>query len=74
MESLTPRLSRRRALVAAAGRTAADGLVRLNVSAKQLSRKAPRAALLDAVDLVTGEYGARVARYEWSPAALVGAA
>lgn len=64
-----------RALVAAAGRTAAvDGLVRLNVSAKQLSRTAPRAALLDAVDLVTGEYGARVARYEWSPAALVGAA
>ncbi|MGN0101417.1 MAG: DUF2334 domain-containing protein [Dietzia sp.] len=64
-----------RALVAAAGRTAAaDGLVRLNISAKQLSRATPRAALLDAVDLVTGEYGARPARYEWSPAALVGVA
>lgn len=64
-----------RALVAAAGRTAeAGGLVRLNVSAKHLSRRAPRAALLDAVDLVREEYGATAARYEWPPAALVGAA
>lgn len=64
-----------RALVAAAGRTAeAGGLVRLNISATQLSRRAPRAALLDAVDLVAGERGAQVARYEWSPVALVGAA
>lgn len=64
-----------RALVAAAGRTAeAGGLVRLNVSAKHLSRRAPRSALLDAVDLVVGEHGAQVARYEWSPVALAGAA
>lgn len=64
-----------RALVAAAGRTAASGgLVRLNVSATQLDRAAPRAALLDAVDLVVDEHGARVARYEWSPVALAGAA
>lgn len=64
-----------RALVAAAGRTAAaGGLVRLNVSAKQLSRTAPRSALLDAVDLVTDRHGASAARYEWRPVALVGAA
>lgn len=64
-----------RALVAAAGRTAAGGgLVRLNISAKQLTRTAPRSALLDAVDLVTGHHGARAARYEWGPVALVGAA
>ncbi|MDV8002422.1 DUF2334 domain-containing protein [Rhodococcus sp. IEGM 1408] len=64
-----------RALVTAAGRTAAaGGLVRINVSAKQLSRRAPRSALLDAVDRVTGEHGADVARYEWPPVALVGAA
>lgn len=64
-----------RALVAAADRTAAaGGLVRLNVSAKQLSRRAPRSALLDAVDRVAGEHGAEVGRYEWSPVALVRAA
>lgn len=64
-----------RALVTAAGRTAAaGGLVRLNVSATELSRRAPRSALLDAVDRVTGEYGAGVARYEWPPVALVSAA
>lgn len=64
-----------RALVAAAGRTAASGgLVRLNVSAKQLHRSAPRQALLDAVDLMVDKYDARLARYEWSPVALVGAA
>jgi predicted deacetylase len=64
-----------RALVAAAGRTAAaGGLVRLNVAATQLSRRAPRSALLDAVDRVTGEHSARVSRYEWSPVALVGVA
>lgn len=64
-----------RALVAAAGRTAeAGGLVRLNVGAKHLSRRAPRAALLDAVDLVTGRHGARPGRYGWSPIALAGAA
>ncbi|MDX2356884.1 DUF2334 domain-containing protein [Dietzia sp. PP-33] len=60
-----------RALVAAAGRTAAaGGLVRLNVSATQLTRRAPRSALLDAVDRVTGEYGARARCYEWPPVAL----
>ncbi|USX46558.1 DUF2334 domain-containing protein [Dietzia kunjamensis] len=64
-----------RALVSAAGRTAeAGGTVRLNVAAGQLSRRAPRSALLDAVDAVVGEHGARPARYEWSPVALVGAA
>ena len=64
-----------RALVTAAGRTAATGgTVRLNVSAKQLARKAPRSALLDAVDKVTGEHGAHVARYEWPAVALVGVA
>ncbi|MBB1019188.1 DUF2334 domain-containing protein, partial [Dietzia sp. DQ11-71] len=50
------------------------GTVRLNVAAGQLSRRAPRSALLDAVDAVVGEHGARPARYEWSPVALVGAA
>lgn len=64
-----------RALVAAAGRTAAAvGLVRVNVSAKQLSRRAPRSALLDAVDRVVGEHGAEAGRYEWPPVALVRAA
>ena len=64
-----------RALVAAAGRTAeAGGLVRLNVSAKHLSRRAPRTALLDAVDQVTERYGARATRYAWSPVSLVRAA
>lgn len=64
-----------RALVAAAGRTAAaGGLVRLNISAKQLDRTAPREALLDAVDLVADKYGARAHRYEWAPVALAGAA
>lgn len=56
-----------RALVAAAARTArVGGLVRLNVSAKHLDRKAPRSAILDAVDLVM-EKGGRPARYEWLP-------
>lgn len=64
-----------RALVTAAGRTAATGgTVRLNVSAKQLARTAPRSALLDAVDRVTGEHGARAARYEWPAVALLGVA
>lgn len=64
-----------RALVAAAGRTAAaGGPVRLNVSAKQLARRAPRSALLDAVDRVTGENGARATRYEWPAVALAGVA
>lgn len=64
-----------RALVAASGRIAAgDGLVRLNISAKQAGRTTPRSALLDAVDLVAAQYGARTARYEWRPVALVGAA
>lgn len=64
-----------RALVAAAGRTAAaGGMVRLNVSATQLNRRAPRSALLDAVDLVLDRYGARTARYEWAPVAVAGAA
>ena len=64
-----------RALVAAAGRTAASGgLVRLNISATQLGRTVPRAALLDAVDLAVDRHGARAYRYEWSPVALVGAA
>ncbi|MFL0580097.1 DUF2334 domain-containing protein [Dietzia sp. 179-F 9C3 NHS] len=64
-----------RQLVAAAGRTAeAGGLVRLNVSARHLSRRAPRAALLDAVDLVADRHGARAGRYEWLPVALVRAA
>jgi len=43
---------------AAAGRTAeAGGTVRLNVAAGQLSRRAPRSALLDAVDAVVGGEG-----------------
>lgn len=64
-----------RALVAAAGRTAeAGGLVRLNVGAKHLRRRAPRAALLDAVDLVTERHEARPDRYRWSSVALAGAA
>lgn len=64
-----------RQLVGAAGRTAnAGGLVRLNVSAKHLDRRAPRAAVLDAVDLVAGEYGAQARRYEWLQVALVRAA
>lgn len=64
-----------RALVAASGRIAAgDGLVRLNISAKQAARTTPRSALLDAVDLVTAQHGARTTRYEWRPVALVGAA
>ena len=64
-----------RALVAAAGRTAAaGGLVRLNVSATQLTRRAPRSALLDAVELVTAGHGATAGRYEWAPVALAGAA
>ncbi|MFN3600460.1 MAG: DUF2334 domain-containing protein [Dietzia sp.] len=64
-----------RALVSAAGRTAAaGGLVRINVSAKQLERKAPRSALLDAVDRVIGEHGAEAGRYEWPTVALVRAA
>lgn len=64
-----------RALVGAAGRTAAaGGLVRLNISATQLGRTVPRAALLDAVDLAVDRHGARAHRYEWSPVALVGAA
>ena len=64
-----------RALVAAASRTAAaGGLVRLNVSATTLTRTSPRSAFLDAVDRVTGEHGAQVARYAWSPVALVGVA
>lgn len=64
-----------RALVAAAGRTAeAGGLVRLNVSAKHLSRRAPRSALLDAVDTVVGRHDASARRYEWPPVALARAA
>ncbi|MEH6820404.1 MAG: DUF2334 domain-containing protein [Dietzia psychralcaliphila] len=64
-----------RALVSAAGRTAAaGGLVRVNVSAKQLARRAPRSALLDAVDRVTGEHGAEAGRYEWPKVALARAA
>ena len=64
-----------RAMVTAAGRTAAGGgLVRLNVAAKHLRRNTPRSALLDAVDQVTGEHGARATRYEWPAVALVGAA
>lgn len=64
-----------RALVAAAGRTAeGGGLVRLNVSAKHLSRRVPRVALLDAVDLLVDTHGARAVRYEWSPVALAHAA
>lgn len=64
-----------RALVAAAGRTAtAGGLVRLNISATQLGRSAPRAALLDAVDLVLETPGARVRCYDWPRVALAGAA
>ena len=58
-----------RALVAAAGRTAGAGsMVRLNVAAGRLDRKAPRRAVLDAVDLVTGEHGAVPATYRWAPA------
>lgn len=64
-----------RALVTAACRTAAaGGLVRVNVSATQLSRRAPRSALLDAVDRVTGEHGAVTGRYEWPAVALASAA
>lgn len=60
-----------RALVAAAGRTAAaGGLVRLNVSAGQLHRRAPRSAVLDAVDLAVGGFGARATAYTWSPLTL----
>ncbi|MBB0968583.1 DUF2334 domain-containing protein, partial [Dietzia aerolata] len=53
---------------------AGGGLVRLNVAAKHLRRNTPRSALLDAVDQVTGEHGARATRYEWPAVALVGAA
>ena len=64
-----------RALVAAAGRTAAaGGLVRLNVSATQLGRKAPRSAILDAYDLVTQRHDAVVARYGVPAPAVVRAA
>lgn len=57
-----------RAMIAGAGRVAkVGGLVRLNVAAKHLHRSTPRAALLDAIDLVTTEYGSRPARYEWLP-------
>lgn len=63
-----------RALVAAAGRTAeGGGLVRLNISATHLDRRAPRSALLDAVDLVVGQHGARAVRYEWPSVALAAA-
>ncbi|NLU82323.1 DUF2334 domain-containing protein [Rhodococcus sp. HNM0569] len=60
-----------RALVLAAGRRARHGgLVRLAVSARQLQRSAPRAALLDAVDAALA-HGAvpRVYRWERSAAA-----
>lgn len=64
-----------RQLVSAAGRSAqAGGLVRLNVSATHLTRRDPRAALLDAVDLVAERHGAQTRRYEWLPVALVRAA
>lgn len=64
-----------RALVAAAGRTAeGGGLVRLNISAAQLYRRAPRSALLDAVGLVMDRHGARAVRYEWPSVALAAAA
>lgn len=60
-----------RALVAAAGRTAeGGGLVRINVSAKHLARRAPRSALLDAVDVAMDRHDARAAQYEWPPVAL----
>jgi len=60
-----------RALVAAAGRAAAGGgLVRINVGAKHLSRRAPLSAVLDAYDLAVDAHGARPGRYEW-PAAYV---
>jgi predicted deacetylase len=56
-----------RALVMGAGRTARrGGVVRLSVSAKQLGRPGPRAAMLDAVDLARF-HGATSARYEWVP-------
>lgn len=63
-----------RAMVAAAARTArVGGLVRLNVSAKHLDRKAPRNAILDAVDLVLEQDG-HPGRYEWLPSGVVDAA
>ena len=57
-----------RALIAAAGRVAkVGGLVRLNIAAKHLRRSTPREAMLDAIDLVTTEYGSQPAQYEWLP-------
>lgn len=57
-----------RAMIAAAGRVAkVGGLVRLNIAAKHVRRSTPREAMLDAIELVTTEYGSQPAQYEWLP-------